>query len=43
MNLESAINNIPPFDVMKNWYFPIPPLKEQERIVDKIEKILNLL
>ena len=26
----SAIKNIPPFDVMKNWYFPLAPLKEQE-------------
>lgn len=39
----SAIKNIPPFDVMKNWYFPIPPLEEQERIVEKIENILTLL
>lgn len=39
----SAIKNIPPFDVMKNWYFPIPPLEEQERIVEKIENIITLL
>lgn len=39
----SAIKNIPPFDVMKNWYFPIPPLEEQERIVEKIEETLKLL
>ncbi len=39
----SAIKNIPPFDVMKNWYFPIPPLEEQERIVEKIENILTIL
>ena len=39
----SAIKNIPPFDVMKNWYFPIPPLEEQKRIVEKIENILTLL
>lgn len=39
----SAIKNIPPFDVMKNWYFPIPPLEEQERIVVKIENILTIL
>ena len=39
----SAIKNIPPFDVMKNWYFPIPPLEEQERIVEKIENIRTLL
>ena len=39
----SAIKNIPPFDVMKNWYFPLAPLKEQERIVEKIEELLNVL
>lgn len=39
----SAIKNIPPFDVMKNWYFPIPPLEEQERIVEKIENIFTIL
>lgn len=39
----SAIKNIPPFDVMKNWYFPIPPLEEQDRIVEKIENILTIL
>lgn len=39
----SAIKNIPPFDVMKNWYFPLAPLKEQERIVDKIDELLLLI
>jgi len=39
----SAIKNIPPFDVMKNWYFPLAPLKEQERIVDKIDELLSLM
>lgn len=39
----SAIKNIPPFDVMKNWYFPLAPLKEQERIVEKIEELLALI
>lgn len=39
----SAIKNIPPFDVMKNWYFPLAPLKEQERIVEKIEELLSLI
>ena len=38
-----AIKNIPPFDVMKNWYFPIPPLEEQERIVEKIKKVLDAI
>lgn len=39
----SAIKNIPPFDVMKNWYFPLAPVKEQERIVEKIEELLLLV
>ena len=39
----SAIKNIPPFDVMKNWYFPLAPLKEQERIIEKIEELLALI
>lgn len=33
----SAIKNIPPFDVMKNWPFPITSVQEQKRIVEKIE------
>lgn len=39
----STIKNIPPFDVMKNWYFPLAPLKEQERIVDRIDELLSLI
>ena len=39
----SAIKNIPPFDVMKNWYFPLPPYNEQLRIVEKIDEILALM
>lgn len=39
----SAIKNIPPFDVMKNWYFPIPPLEEQIRIVEKIDELLTVI
>lgn len=37
----SAIKNIPPFDVMKNWYFPLPPIEEQGRIADKIDELLQ--
>ena len=38
-----AIKNIPPFDVMKNWYFPLPPYAEQKRIVKKIESVMEQL
>lgn len=36
----SAIKNIPPFDVLKNWYFPLTSIEEQRRIVSKIDEIL---
>ena len=39
----SAIKNIPPFDVMKNWYFPLMSIEEQERIVERIESIFKQL
>ena len=38
-----AITNIPPFDVLKNWYFPLPPLDEQKRIAEKLERLLGAL
>lgn len=38
-----TIKNIPSFDVMKNWYFPLAPLKEQKRIVDRIDELLSLI
>lgn len=39
----SAINNIPPFEVLKNWYFPLLPITEQKRIIEKIEVTFSFL
>lgn len=39
----SAIKNIPPFDVMKNWYFPLAPVEEQGRIVDQLGCVFKKL
>ena len=39
----SAIKNIPPFDILKKMLMPIPPLTEQKRIVDKLNKIFAKL
>ena len=36
----SAIKNIPPFDVLKNWYFPLTSIEEQKRIVEKLEEVM---
>lgn len=39
----SAIINIPPFEVLKNLYFPLPPLAEQKRIADVLERALGAI
>ncbi len=39
----TAIKNIPPFDVLKNFYIPIPPLKEQKRILDELNKWMSFV
>ena len=39
----TAIKNIPPFEILKAYPFPLPPLAEQKRIVDAIEKFMPLI
>ena len=39
----SAIKNIPPFKIFKRLIFPLPPIDEQKRIVNKIEEFLPLI
>ena len=38
-----ALKNIPPFDILKHYLVPLPPLPEQRRIIDKINIVSNVL
>ena len=38
-----ALKNIPPFDILKQYLVPLPPLPEQRRIIDKIKIVSNVL
>ena len=37
----SAIKNIPPFDIFKKMLIPLPPIEEQQRIVDRINELMG--
>ncbi len=37
----TAIKNIPPFDVLKDFLIPIPPIPEQNRIILEVNNILD--
>ena len=39
----TAIKNIPPFDILKNFYIPLPPLAEQQRILDEVDNWMSLV
>ncbi|NBK98945.1 MAG: restriction endonuclease subunit S, partial [Erysipelotrichia bacterium] len=39
----TAIKNIPPFDVLKNYIIAIPPINEQKRIVAKINELFAIV
>ena len=37
----SAIKNIPPFEIFKNMLIPLPPIEEQQRIVEKVHVLMK--
>jgi len=39
----TAIKNIPPFDVLKNFFIPIPPIGEQKRILDEVDRWMSFV
>ena len=39
----TAIKNIPPFDVLKGFRIPLPPISEQQRILKEIEHWFSLI
>ena len=39
----TAIKNIPPFDVLKNFFIPIPPKEEQNRILNEVDKWMSFV
>ncbi|MFR4829737.1 MAG: restriction endonuclease subunit S [Campylobacter upsaliensis] len=38
----SAIKNIPPLDILKNFSIPLPPLQEQEYITQILDTLFTL-
>ena len=39
----TTIKNIPPFDVLKGFHIPLPPISEQQRILKEIEHWFSLI
>ncbi len=38
-----ALKNIPPFDILKKYLVPIPPIDEQKRIIQQIGYLMSLI
>lgn len=39
----TAMKNIPPFEILKNYLFPLPPLAEQTRIIQELNRWFALI